>query len=81
MDYFEIGLSLATQGVYNDPPHDITRAANERDVLYAIAVQQGIQMRNKPTSTAWEEAHQEIYRLADLLTGKPCLDAIGRRTR
>ena len=28
MDYFEIGMSLAGQGVYNDPPQDITRAAN-----------------------------------------------------
>ena len=31
MDYFEIGLSLATQGVYNDPPFDVTRLATVED--------------------------------------------------
>jgi len=50
-----------------------------RAIEDAIAAQQHIQMTNRPTSEAWENASKEIHHLAELLTGKPCEDAIGKR--
>jgi len=50
----------------------------EAQIIRCIEAQQEIQMRNPPTSQAWQDASAEIHRLAELLTGKPLKDACGR---
>ena len=55
----------------------MTQAKYFQAIKNAIAVQQQIQMTNRPTSEAWEDASKEIHRLAELLTGRPCEDARG----
>jgi hypothetical protein len=56
------------------------QAAMTKEALEAaIAQQQEIQMRNPPTSEAWQNASAELHRLIEQLTGKPVKDAWGKR--
>ncbi len=48
------------------------------ELLKQIQTQQAIQMRNPPSSIAWQTASKEIHRLAESLTGKKLKDACGR---
>lgn len=48
------------------------------EILSALKAQQLIQQTHPPSSEEWQEASKEIYRLAEMLTGKPPKDARGR---
>lgn len=49
-----------------------------QEIEAQIEAQQRIQMVNPPASKQWQDAHDEMFRLIELLIGKKPQDACGR---